>query len=169
MVIDGLHRRLLTELSSVTPVQLNTNAKPDGQDGAEPVAAPDEDLLAQARRAACGAYAPYSKFRVGAAVRAGGIVYAGCNIENASYGLAICAERVAIFAAIAAGARRIDALAVACIDVGPDAAPDERMPCGACRQVMAEFGAPDLSVQVDGAGEFRLDQLLPRAFTLPKA
>jgi cytidine deaminase len=128
--------------------------------------APDDDLLAQARAAAARAYAPYSRFRVGAAVRAGNQVHTGCNIENASYGLAICAERVAIFAAVAAGARRIVAVAVACVDAGAEAAMHERMPCGACRQVMAEFGDPDLGVHVDGAGSFRLDELLPQAFTL---
>jgi cytidine deaminase len=128
--------------------------------------APDDDLLARARAAAAGAYAPYSRFRVGAAVRAGDQVHTGCNIENASYGLAICAERVAIFAAVAAGARRIDAVAVACVDADPDAPAQERTPCGACRQVMAEFGAPDLAVHVDGASSFRLDDLLPQAFTL---
>jgi cytidine deaminase len=129
--------------------------------------APDNDLLTQARAAAAGAYAPYSQFRVGAAVRAGDRVHTGCNIENASYGLAICAERVAIFAAVAAGARRIDAVAVACVDADPTAPIRERTPCGACRQVMAEFGDPDLGVHVDGAGSFRLDELLPQAFTLP--
>jgi cytidine deaminase len=129
----------------------------------------DEELLVRARAAAAGAYADYSKFRVGAAVRAGGRLYTGCNVENASYGLAICAERVAIFAAVAAGARRIDAVAVACIDAAPGAPSSGLMPCGACRQVMAEFGTADLSVHVDGAGGFRLAELLPHAFTLPKA
>ncbi len=126
------------------------------------------DLLARARQAATAAHAPYSQFRVGAAVRAGGAVYTGCNVENASYGLAICAERVAIFAAIAAGAKRIEAIAVACVDAAPDAAPGSLMPCGACRQVMAEFGAADLPVHVDRAGTFTLAQLLPQAFALPR-
>jgi cytidine deaminase len=125
-------------------------------------------LLARARQAATAAHAPYSKFRVGAAVRAGGVVYTGCNVENASYGLSICAERVAIFTAIAAGATRIDALAVACIDAAPDATPGSVMPCGACRQVMAEFGTADVPVQVDRAGTFTVAQLLPQAFALPR-
>ena len=128
----------------------------------------DEQLVAAARDAATRAYAAYSQFRVGAAVRAGGQVYTGCNIENASYGLSICAERVAIFAAIAAGARAIDALAVACVDAPPGAGESGVMPCGACRQVMAEFAGPDLPVHVDGAGDFRLAELLPHAFTLSK-
>jgi len=119
-----------------------------------------------ARAAALGAYAPYSQFRVGAAVKAGGKIYTGCNVENASYGLAICAERVAIFAAIADGARRIDAIAVACIDAPPDSPASGLMPCGACRQVMAEFADGRMPVHVDGVGSFTLSELLPSAFTL---
>jgi cytidine deaminase len=125
------------------------------------------EMLDAARAAAARAYARYSDFRVGAAVRAGGKLYTGCNIENASYGLTICAERVAIFAAIADGARAIEELAVACIDVAPDADPGGLMPCGACLQVMAEFAGPALPVHVDRAGSFTLDQLLPSAFWLP--
>lgn len=127
----------------------------------------EETLLDVARAAATRAYARYSDFRVGAAVRAGGKLYTGCNIENASYGLTICAERVAIFAAIADGARAIEELAVACVDVAPGADPASPMPCGACRQVMAEFAGPELPVHVDRAGTFSLDQLLPNAFRLP--
>lgn len=127
----------------------------------------EETLLDVARAAATRAYARYSDFRVGAAVRAGGKLYTGCNIENASYGLTICAERVAIFAAIADGARAIEELAVACVDVAPGADPASLMPCGACRQVMAEFAGPELPVHVDRAGTFTLDQLLPNAFRLP--
>jgi cytidine deaminase len=127
----------------------------------------EETLLDVARAAATRAYARYSDFRVGAAVRAGGKLYTGCNIENASYGLTICAERVAIFAAIADGARAIEELAVACVDVAPGADPASLMPCGACRQVMAEFAGPELPVHVDRAGTFSLDQLLPNAFRLP--
>jgi cytidine deaminase len=129
---------------------------------------PDQPLLAAARQAAENAHAPYSRFRVGAAVRAGGRIHTGGNIENASYGLSICAERVAIFAAIAAGARRIDSLALACIDAAADAAPGALMPCGACRQVMAEFAGADLIVHVDRAGSFTLGTLLPDAFRLEK-
>ncbi len=125
-------------------------------------------LLAHARDAATAAHAPYSNFRVGAAVRAGTTVYTGCNVENASYGLAICAERVAIFTAIAAGATRIDALAVACVDAASEAEPNSLMPCGACRQVMAEFGAVVIAVAVVRGGTFTLAQLLPQAFALPR-
>ena len=124
------------------------------------------DLLAAARRAAEAAYVPYSHFRVGAAVLAGGAVFSGCNVENASYGLTICAERNAIFAAVAAGHRRITAIALSCVDAAADAPPGSLMPCGACRQVMAEFGPPDLPVTIDRVGTMPLDALLPNAFRL---
>jgi cytidine deaminase len=125
-----------------------------------------ESLLAQARQAASAAYAPYSKFRVGAAVSADGAIHNACNVENASYGLTICAERAAIFAAIAAGAKRIDAIALSCIDAPRGSDTGLLMPCGACRQVMAEFGDPDLPVYVDGAGFFTLEQLFAQPFRL---
>ncbi len=125
-----------------------------------------EALLDRARNAAEGAYAPYSRFRVGAAVQAGGVTHEGVNIENASYGLSICAERVAIFRAIASGARRIEAIAVACIDAPAGGPPESLMPCGACRQVMAEFGGNDLLIHVDRVGSFRLAELLALPFRL---
>jgi cytidine deaminase len=127
-----------------------------------------EDLEKLARQVAERAYAPYSKFRVGAAVLAGGSIYPGCNVENASYGLTICAERNAIFHAVAAGHARIDALAVSCPHPGADKSPESLMPCGACRQVMAEFGSPEMLVSVDQVGTFRLDELLPIPFRLPQ-
>ena len=126
----------------------------------------DDELLALAREAATRAHAPYSRFRVGAAVRAGGEVFCGCNVENASYGLSICAERNAIFQAVAAGHRRIEAVAVACVDAAADAGADGLMPCGACRQVMAEFCGPETPVHVDRVGTLTLGELLPRAFKL---
>lgn len=92
-------------------------------------------LVRAAARARRRAYAPYSQFPIGAAVLANdGTVYAGCNVENASYGLALCAERVAIHTAVANGRRRLTAIAI----VGP--AGITLTPCGACRQVMEEFG-----------------------------
>lgn len=124
------------------------------------------DLPEAARAAALASYSPYSHFRVGAAVLAGGRVFTACNVENASFGLTICAERNAVFAAVAAGHRRIEAIALACIDAAPDASPTSLMPCGACRQVLAEFASPDLPVHVDRAGRFTLADLLPQAFRL---
>ena len=93
------------------------------------------ELIVAATEARLAAYAPYSNFRVGAAVLAAdGRVFPGCNVENLSYGLTICAERNALFYAVASGARDFKALAVVADSVEPVS------PCGACRQVMAEFG-----------------------------
>ncbi|MBC7365678.1 MAG: cytidine deaminase [Undibacterium sp.] len=115
-----------------------------------------------ARAAAKKSYSPYSKFPVGAAILCGsGKIYTGCNVENASYGLCNCAERTAIFTAAAAGERTIKAVAV----YTPTAAPTS--PCGACRQVINEFGPTALVISVcDSAAriETTLDQLLPHAF-----
>lgn len=124
----------------------------------------DADALVRAARAARRrAYAPYSRFKVGAAVRAGGALYAAANVENASYGLTLCAERGAVSAAIAAGAKRLDAVAVAS-DTSPPTPP-----CGMCLQTLAEFAGPELPVRLvgeDGAVvDTRLGELLPRAFT----
>ena len=117
-------------------------------------------LVEVAARARERAYAPYSRFPVGAAVLADGKVFAGCNVENASYGLTLCAERVAVFAAVAAGQRRIDAVAVVTNATTPTA------PCGACRQVLHEFG-PTMTVIMSAGGETLvrlLSDLLPLAF-----
>jgi cytidine deaminase len=123
----------------------------------------------QARAARVMAYAPYSKFRVGAALLLdNGAVVLGSNVENASYGLTCCAERVAIFSArVQHPAARIVALAVS---AGDDSHPHEgertRMPCGACRQVMVEFMDPMSQVWIDGVGTQTLAQLLPAPFKL---
>ncbi len=120
------------------------------------------DTLVEAARAAqLRAYAPYSKFRVGCALEAeDGRVFVGCNVENASYGLTICAERAAVCAAVAAGAHRFRR-AVVVSDADPPAAP-----CGACRQVLSEFGR-ELRVEgVSPAGtvSWTIAELLPSAF-----
>ena len=125
-----------------------------------------EALLAAAREAADQAHCPYSKFHVGAAVRCtDGTVVSGCNVENASYGLTICAERVALFNCVAQGLQPLE-LAVSCVDAQQDAALASRMPCGACRQVMQELLPNDAIVHIDGIGERRIEQLLPDGFSL---
>ena len=126
--------------------------------------AADPELLALAREAATRAHAPYSRFRVGAVAVAEGLRFLGCNVENASYGLTACAERVAMWSAVAGGHCQISRLAVSCVDAPPDAPAASRMPCGACRQVMAELFAPDAVILVDGVGQFTLTDLLPGAF-----
>ena len=119
-------------------------------------------LVTAARRARRRAYAPYSRYPVGAAIAtADGTVFTGANVENASYGLSMCAERVAIFAAAAAGHHRVQAVAVA------TGSADPASPCGACRQVMAEFGVQTVFLTgTRGAyRERRFADLLPDAFT----
>jgi cytidine deaminase len=125
---------------------------------------PAPGALARAARAVRRrAYAPYSGFRVGAAVLAGGGVHVGCNVENASYGLTVCAERAAVAAAVAAGARRVDAIAVA------SGTREPTPPCGACLQTLAEVSGPRLLVVLLGARgarvETTLGALLPRGFS----
>jgi cytidine deaminase len=123
----------------------------------------DAALVRAARQARAHAYAPYSRFQVGAAVRAGGTVYRGCNVENASYGLTVCAERNAVGAAVLGGARRLEAVAVASGTSPPTP------PCGACLQVLAELAEPETPVLLAGPKgpplRTTLGELLPRAFT----
>jgi len=125
------------------------------------------NLLKGAARAAENAYCPYSQFRVGAAVLAAdGTIFTGCNVENASYGLTICAERNAIWAAVAAGCREFQALAVV------TSSGDTPYPCGACGQVIAEFCGPSFPVyaavleRLEDPEELQLGGLLPKAFKL---
>lgn len=125
----------------------------------------DDSLIDAARQARERAHAPYSRFKVGAALMAGdGRVFPGCNIENAAYGLCNCAERTAFFVAIAAGVapRDFTALAVIGDTPGPIA------PCGACRQVMLELGGPTLRVMLANLSgavqETTAGELLPGGF-----
>jgi cytidine deaminase len=118
-------------------------------------------LAAAAREAQLRAYAPYSGFRVGAAVLAGGRVFVGANVENASFPLSMCAERNAIAAAVASGETAIDAVVV----IGGEG--DPTPPCGGCRQVLHEFGPNATVVAESRDGEqrrWRAAQLLPDAF-----
>jgi cytidine deaminase len=103
-------------------------------------------LLRAATRARRHAYAPYSGFQVGAAVLAGGRIFSACNVENSAYPLSVCAERNAVGSAVAAGHRRIDAVAIVAGEGRPAA------PCGGCRQVFAEFCDPDAPVVYASTG-----------------
>ena len=122
----------------------------------------DKKLLAEAKRVRDFAYCPYSKFAVGAAVLgASGEIYGGCNVENAAYSVTNCAERTAIYNAVSAGEEDILALAVV-TESSPPATP-----CGACRQVVAEFRIPRILI-ANLAGEVKemtLSELLPDAFS----
>ena len=118
----------------------------------------ERELIERAMEMKKAAYAPYSRFQVGAAVLAeSGKVYGGANIENASYGATVCAERSAIFAAVNAGERKLKAIAVT------------ETPCGVCRQVMREFCDPRVfkvivAKSADDCRVFTLDELLPESF-----
>ncbi len=125
-----------------------------------------DDLVDRAIEARQNAYAPYSKFRVGAAVlTASGTVFAGCNVENASYGLCLCAERTAICNSVAAGQQELVAVAVSAVPLA--------MPCGACRQFIHEFGK-DITVICVNADDPRqrsvrsIESLIPDCFSFEK-
>lgn len=115
-----------------------------------------DELFAEARKAADFAYVPYSKFRVGAALLAeDGTVITGCNVENRSFGLTVCAERTAVFKAVSAGHRSFLAIAIS--------TPDSELPvgpCGACRQVLSEFMVPSSPVRFGGSAEERVNTTL---------
>jgi len=121
-----------------------------------------EKLIKEAEKARKKAYTPYSKFKVGAAVLCDdGKIFSGCNIENASFGLSICAERVAFFKAISEGSTKIKAIAV----IGNTNKPCS--PCGACRQVISEFGEDIPLIMTNLKGDVRIKkikELLPEAF-----
>jgi len=120
------------------------------------------ELIDTACKALEHAHAPYSGYKVGAALLcANGTVFTGCNVENASYGLTNCAERTAVFSAVAAGQKKFSAIAIA---AGSEPAP---FPCGACRQVLVEFCPPEFPVHVahaDGYETMALGDLLPHIF-----
>jgi cytidine deaminase len=135
---------------------------PAGNNVPENLPRPDS-LEHEARRAARLAYAPYSRFPVGAALATkSGALFSGCNVENVSFGLTNCAERTAVFSAVAAGHREIVGLVIYTPTPTPTA------PCGACRQVLMEFATPDFEVRSICDGEDRLilkrQNLLPSAF-----
>ncbi len=124
----------------------------------------NDELVAKAREAQLNAYAPYSGFKVGAALLTDdGCVYTGCNVENASYGLSVCAERIAIFKAVSEGKKEFAAMAVAGGKEG------FIVPCGACLQVMAEF-APGIKLIItdekNRVKEYNLREMLPQLFVL---
>ena len=133
---------------------------------------PAEEMISQAFSAMAKAYAPYSGFKVGAALlTADGIIYQGCNIENASFSATNCAERTAFFKAVYDGCYDFAAIAVVGGPAGkPVQAHDEPCgPCGVCRQVMQEFCGPDFEIHMQKAGggvfTVKLPELLPFGFT----
>ena len=133
-----------------------------------------DEIMEAARKVQKNAYAPYSKFRVGAAAIVDGQLFIGCNVENASYGATNCAERTAIFSAVASGARNLEMLALT-TDASDGSPLESRSPCGICRQVMAEFASDDTLIFLDaGSSEsheflgevMHFSDLLPWRFAL---
>ncbi len=124
----------------------------------------DRELIDKAKEALKYSYSPYSHFAVGAALLCSdGQVFTGCNIENASYGAANCAERTAIFKAVSEGVKDFDAIAIVCSGSQP------AYPCGICRQVMSEFFNPDTRVIVEDGDmlkTYSFKELLPESFSL---
>lgn len=119
-----------------------------------------ETLLKEALSAMEKAYSPFSKFKVGAAlVTVDGNIYTGCNVENASYGLTVCAERVAVLKAVSNGETDIRQIMIVTSAKTPVS------PCGACRQVLNEFSIDDMIVGLEGKKEYRLSELLPDSFS----
>jgi len=142
-----------------------SGVEPVGGSGGGASGAPSEleDMLERARGALANAHAPYSRFRIGACVRAAsGRLYAGCNVENASFAVTQCAENTAIGAMVAAGDRQI--VEVVIVTEGVEPCP----PCGRCRQQLAEFAGPDMRIYLCGPEGVRvtatLGELLPMAF-----
>jgi cytidine deaminase len=160
-------RRAYASVRRLVSVPASRTAPLPLESGATVGAAQVRALVSGARRVRANALAPYSKFQVGAAVLdERGRIHVGCNVENASYGLTVCAERNAVAAAVAAGAHRI--VAVAVVTAAQPATP----PCGACRQVLAEVAPDDAVVLLASTRghappeRWKLGDLLPRAFRL---
>jgi len=133
---------------------------------ASPAIPSDETLVAAARAAGAHAHSPYSGWKVGAAAvfaETGPAIHSGANVENGSYGLTICGERSAIFAGVVAGGRRLMRIALTCTDSSGTLVA-KIAPCGACLQVIAEFGTGDTGIVIDGRGAFRLADFLPLPF-----
>jgi cytidine deaminase len=122
-----------------------------------------KQLISKAKEAAGFSYSPYSKFKVGAALKTDKGIFCGCNIENASYSATVCAERTAVYKAVSEGAKKFFAIAVYSDNT------DYCMPCGVCRQVMAEFCSEDFVIIAGNENNYKLftiKQLLPYAFKL---
>lgn len=128
-----------------------------------------QELIAAAEQATANAYAPYSHWRVGAAALFAETpeMYLGVNVENASYGLTICAERSAIVRGVSCGNKKLVSIAV-CAHDRNDNLVECFFPCGACLQVIAEFANPDTTIFVGKSQQFRLNELLPKCFHLPQ-
>ena len=136
--------------------------------------ASDQALILAARAAAGRAYAPFSRFHVGAALvmadDPAATVFTGANVENSSYGLTICAERCALHTAVAAGYRRLAVIALSCLNAPADAPLRDRSPCGACRQVIREFADAGTRIVIDLGGAdlaarvVTVEELLPFGF-----
>ncbi len=132
----------------------------------------NEELLEIAKKALENAYTPYSKFNVGAALLTKeGKVYSGCNIENASYGATVCAERVAIFNAVGNGEKKFEKIAIVSqsdSEVFKNVAGEFTFPCGICRQVMVEFGIEKIVLQnsKNEIKEFMISELMPYSFNV---
>ena len=123
----------------------------------------NDELISKAYEAMKNSYAPYSKFNVGAVALCKGKIYTGCNIENASFGATICAERCAIFKAVSDGHKKIDKIVIVC------STHDFAYPCGMCRQVMTEFMDEDGTIVVTNdkeIREYKLSDLLPESFRM---
>jgi cytidine deaminase len=147
---------------TVPPQTLHEESTPES-DRTGPSA---DALVAAARQAADNAYAPYSGWHVGAAAvfaEAPHEVFRGCNVENSSYGLTLCAERAALVTAATAGRRRLVRIALTCRDQNGTLVA-KVAPCGACLQVIAEFGTADTEIVIDGRGSFQLRDFLPLPF-----